>query len=93
MRAVQIALLLPEPPLVLLYLVRLRFGRVAPSFFPPLVLAVFPVVALSLSAFRLRGGAVRAAGFEAALVGVAIVELLWAAAGLGIVAFALHSGA
>ena len=87
----QIALLVPQPPLALLYLTRLRFGRVAPTFFPLLLLALFPLAALLLAAWRLRRSEARAPGLEAALVGLSIAELVWAMAGLMLVAVALHS--
>lgn len=82
-------LLLPQPPLSLAYLMAIRARQIEPSFLPPLVLALAPLVAAVASTTMLLRdrGAPRARLLFVLIAGAA--ELLWAAITLAVVGFAI----
>jgi hypothetical protein len=87
-------LLVPQPPLSLLYLVAIRAERVSPSFTPVVALGTLPVVSALLGGLALRGAPYGRRRWHLAWVGVAVLEIAWtvlAAAMVG-VAVAWRSG-
>jgi hypothetical protein len=80
-------LVLPYPPLSLLYLLAVRWERVEPSFTPLVLLAALPLAAVVLGIRGLLGG--RERGWHAALLAVAVVELLWAVMASAMIGFAI----
>jgi len=87
----QILLLLPQPPLSLVYLHLVRAGRVAPSFLPVIVLGALPLVSLILASRRLGPAPAddRPIASEITLVAFAITELAWTAVSAVAVGFAV----
>jgi hypothetical protein len=83
------ALLLPHPPLSLLYLLAMRHGRVYPRFAPLLVLTAFPVAAFAGAVLRLVTGRKSERAVSIAIVCTALIELAWATLALWIVFIAL----
>jgi hypothetical protein len=81
-----VALLVPFPPLSLLYLLAIRAERVTPKFAPIVVFAVLPLAAavVGVVAVRRRSGAL-----EVALLAAALAEMLWALCVLAMVGFAV----
>ncbi len=53
-RGWQLLLLLPQPPLTLLYLLAIRSQRVRPSFTPVILLGLLPVAALVVAVVAVR---------------------------------------
>jgi len=82
-RAWRVALLLPHPPLSLLYLFAMRAGRVRPHLGPVIGLAVFPLAALLLGIGLRAGKSVKS--LDALVTALAVVELVWALACIAIV--------
>jgi hypothetical protein len=83
-----LGLLLPFPPLSLLYLLAVRAQRVRPGFGPVLGLALLPLAAsiLGLVALRRTTGSVPR---QVMLLTVALAEILWALCALAMVGFAI----
>lgn len=84
----QIVLLLPQPPLTLLYLVLVRGERLRPSFVPVVVLTLLPLGSLLLAVPR-RGAATATRTAAIAVVVLAVLELAWGAASAALVGFAI----
>ena len=89
----QIGLLLPFPPLSLLYLLAVRAERLAPGFGVLLGLMLLPLASLVVGVFAVRG---RRAGLrtQVVLLAIAVAELVWAVLALAMAGFAVawHSG-
>lgn len=81
----QILLLLPQPPLSLLYLALVRAEHVRPSFLPVVALTLLPLAALLLAP-RARRGTWAALAATAA---IAVLELAWGLASAALVGFAI----
>ena len=84
----QALLLLPHPPLSLLYLTAVREERLEPSFTPLLALGVFPVSAALASAFRFTR-ARHLDRAEVALAVLALLETVWAVLALAMAGFTI----
>jgi hypothetical protein len=76
-RAWRLALLLPHPPLSLLYLLAIRSGRLPPLVAVAVGLAVLPLLSLLLG-FWGRGDDPRERSRSPVLTALAVGELLWA---------------
>ena len=87
------ALLLPFPPVSLLYLLAVRAERVRPGLGPMAILAALPLVALVLGLLALRGRT-RGVQRQVTLLAAALAEILWALCALAMMGFAVagHSG-
>ena len=85
----QAALLLPQPPLSLLYLLALRTERLRPSFVPLALLAAAPLASAVVGAAALRSPAAGSRGWHAALLVGAGVELAWTLLAEAMVGFAI----
>jgi hypothetical protein len=83
------ALLVPHPPLSLLYLFAVRHGRVHPRFAPLVVLAAFPVAALAGAVRRLAAGPRSERSSAIAILCAAVIEVGWAVLALAIVGIAI----
>jgi hypothetical protein len=83
----QVGLLLLHPPLSAAYLLALRAGWLAPSFFPPLFAAAAPLASAVLGTVRLARGGER--GRAILLLATALFEVVWAVVVLAIVGFAI----
>jgi hypothetical protein len=83
------ALLVPHPPLSILYLLAIRHNRVHPRFAPLVVLAIFPVAALADAVRRLAAGPRSERGTSIAILCVAAIEIAWAVLALTIVGLAI----
>lgn len=84
----QVLLLLPHPPLSLLYLTAVREERIAPSFTPLLVLGAFPVFAALASTVRFARSR-RLDRVQLALAGLAAIEVGWAVLALAMAGFTI----
>ena len=82
-------LLVPHPPLSLLYLLAVRHGRVHPQFAPLVVLSAFPVLALAFAVRRLAAGRRNERGMSIAILCAALIEIAWAVLALSIVGIAI----
>jgi hypothetical protein len=80
-------LLIPQPPLSLLYLWAVRERLVSPAFTPLMLLAVLPLLALVACVFQSQhedSGRAR----RVTILAIAVAELSWAVLSLAIVGFA-----
>ncbi len=84
----QVRLLLPFPPLSLLYLLAVRAERVAPRFEPMVVVAVLPLAAAVLGVVALRRRT-RGMQRQVIMLAAALAEILWALCTLAMVGFAV----
>jgi hypothetical protein len=82
-------LLVPQPPLSLLYLLAVRDGRVAPSFVPLLLLALLPVASAMVGVLTRGPSRPGDRRWRAALIAVAVLELAWTAVSEAMVGFAI----
>ncbi len=83
----EVGLLLPFPPLSLLYLLAVRAERLAPRFEPLAVVAVLPLAAAVLGIVALRRS-IRVQR-QAIMLAAALAEILWALCTLAMLGFAV----
>jgi len=83
-----VGLLLPFPPVSLLYLLAVRADRVTPALGPMAVLAALPLAALVLGLFAL-GRRPRGAQRQFMLLAAALAEILWALCAVAMMGFAV----
>jgi hypothetical protein len=88
-RSWQVALLLPQPPLSILYLLLIRAERVPPRFAPVVVLAVLPLASLVVGIRRWVRSHPPRGRRELALLAVSLLELAWAVLSAAVVGFAI----
>ena len=79
-------LLLPFPPVSLLYLLAVHADRVTPGFGPMAVLATLPVAAAILGLVGLRR-TTRGMRRQVMLLAAALAEIVWALCALAMVGF------
>jgi hypothetical protein len=85
----QVAALLLQPPLSGVYLLAMRAEVVGPSYFAALFFTAVPGLALGAGAAALRGVEGDAWRWQAALIGLAVLEVAWGLLTFAIVAFAI----
>ena len=82
-------LLVPQPPLSLLYLFAVRDQRIVPRFAPLLVLALFPVASVVIGVLARGLSRPDDRRRRAALIAVAVLQLAWTVAAQAMVGFAI----
>jgi hypothetical protein len=88
-RAWRLALLLPHPPLSLLYLLAIRGGRLPPVVAVAVGLAILPLLSLLLGFRQGAGEASEQRRGDFLLTSLALVEILWALVCIAIVNIAV----
>ena len=88
-RAWRLALLLPHPPLSLLYLLAIRTGRLRPIVAVAVGLAILPLLSLLLGFRHGTGDASEQRRGDFLVTALAVVEILWALVCIAIVNIAV----